>query len=67
MANGAGKVFSVVCPYCDGENVLRVIQAKGDQPLLPNREIACRWCCVLFLPSEGTLKHSLEPEAPAPR
>jgi len=66
MANCTGKIFSVVCPYCDGENILPVIRANGDQPVLPNREIACWWCCALFLASESKLKHSLAAEAPAP-
>jgi len=56
MADRRGKVFCLVCPYCDAENILRAIETNEGDPSLPSREIACKSCCSLFLPSEGTLR-----------
>jgi uncharacterized Zn-finger protein len=65
VAKRAGKISSVVCPYCDGENTLPSVQGNGDHPISPNREIACKWCCSLFLVSEGKLhNHPIPRQAP---
>ena len=51
----AKRTICIVCPYCDGENILRNVSPsrKGE-----GAEIACQHCRCLFTPSESPLSVS---------
>jgi hypothetical protein len=49
------RVVCIVCPYCDGENIL---QTGSGSHKVKAREIACRHCQCLFTPSETNIRTS---------
>ena len=55
-----GRVISIQCPYCDGQNILT--ENECSRPMLEDRnapEIACMHCRSLFGPSEGVRIHEV--------
>src|SRR5437660_4368403 len=53
VKNSMMNAAYVDCPYCDGENIVTPVKSIGIAHDLSQREIACRHCQSLFLPSES--------------
>ena len=51
----------VDCPYCNGETIVAPVKSIGTADDLSQREIACRHCQSLFLPSESKYGAQIRP------